>query len=274
MADLKRALRNDRPRDQSQNRVLQDLTASFAATMLVGISLFLWREAVALGDWSILSLIPLAIFIFLGSSALTLPPWKARLGLAVRDDSTLRRILTGRLRSILTATVFAVVSVLILAWQALEASQLEMIAMLLVLFCSGCMFFQIERLFLRDFKQPFARSYAASASTWTVALPFLFVLAYSAMSQGRPGELLNASLTDAIRMGVEDVPLPEGWLSRILAFPYAYEDVKLWAVVQAKDYPVVAYLFSLDAALFSFVLARTGVVLTQYLGAYRLLGRK
>jgi hypothetical protein len=253
---------------------LDDLKASLAATLLVAVSLFLWGRAVEFGDWSILSLFPLAIFIFLGSSAITLPPLKAKLGLALRDASILRRILTGKLRTILTATAFTGVSVLILAWQTLEASLHESVAMLLVLLLSGFIFFQIERLFLRDFKQPFARSYAASAATWAVALPFLFVLAYTAMSKERPGELLNASLAEAIRIGVDDVPLPDGWLSTFLAFPYAYEDVKLWAVVQASDYPVVAYLFSLDAALFSFVLARTGVVLTQYLGAYRLFGKK
>lgn len=83
-----------------------------------------------------------------------------------------------------------------------------------------------------------------------------------------PGEILNASFYEALHIGRAQLPLRGGWLSTLLSVPFGYDAAKLWAVVQLRDYPILGLLFSLDAALFSFVLCRTSIVVAQFIEAH------
>ena len=75
----------------------RSLQYALAATALTGLSLYLWHVAYDSSDWGVLALIPPAVVIFIGVWPLNLDPWKARLRLALRDDSPLTTFLTGRL---------------------------------------------------------------------------------------------------------------------------------------------------------------------------------
>lgn len=79
-----------------------------------------------------------------------------------------------------------------------------------------------------------------------------------------PGEMLNASFSEVMFRGLGDLPDRGGWIGAILTIPSRYEAAQLWIVIQLKDYPIVGILFSLDAALFAFVLCRSAVVTTQF----------
>ena len=244
----------------------QSFKNALGATALIGLSLYLWRIAYEFGDWAIITLFPLAAFICLGSWTLALAPWKARLKITLRDDSRFSRFLTGKMRAGLLAFAFTFIGVTLLAWQALQASPLKAGIMLALVFIAGSIFSVGERFFERHFHQPFARAISVSAATWLVALPFFFIIAYVVWAwEQLPGPLLDASFAEAIQIGINELPNRRGWLAEILAIPFAYESVRIWVAVQLKDYPLIGVLFSMDAALFSFVLARTGIVVTQVL---------
>lgn len=151
-----------------------------------------------------------------------------------------------------------------MAWQALSASVFEAVIMLSGFFLASCIFSSAQYLLSLHFQQPFARSFATSLATWIVALPFTIVIAVSTWSWAViPGAMLDASLQEALQIGLDELPARGGWVSGILAVPYGYESAKLWVVVQLRDYPIVGAFFSFDAALFSFVLCRSAVVITQ-----------
>lgn len=247
----------------------RSLHYALAATALTGLSLYVWRVAYDYSDWAVLALIPMAVVIFIGVWPLNLHPWKARLRLALRDGSPLTIFLTGRFRSTVLSVCFTCVAIILLAWQALNASESDAMVMVVTFLLSSCIFSAGHDFLMRHFHQPFARVYATSLVTWLVALPFTLIVAGYTWAWGnQPGEMLDAGLQEALQIGLDNLPERGGWIASILAVPYGYEAAKLWGVVQLRDYPVAGLLFSLDTALFGFVLCRTAIIITQFVEAH------
>ncbi|MCE8531685.1 hypothetical protein KBY25_17195 [Ruegeria pomeroyi] len=248
--------------------MLTALNNALAATAFAAVSLYLWRTAYFSTDWATLALIPLGAVVFIGTWSLTLIPWKARLRLELREESPLERLLTGKLRASLLSAAFTFVAVTVLAWQSLTASMTEALIMLVAFVLSGTIFSATQSLLRNHFHQPFARVVATSLVTWMIALPFTVVLVASTWAWAKqPGEMLEADLLEAIQIGLHKLPERHGWVTAILMVPFGFEAAKLWGVVQLRSYPIVGFLFSLDSALFSFVLCRTAIVITQFVEA-------
>lgn len=242
---------------------------AFAATLLVTVSLYLWQLAYVWTDWAALALLPLATVIGTGIWPLVRDPWRARLLIMLRPDSILGRWLTGWLRATVITVVFTFVTVTLLAWQALILDAVGAVLFLSAFLLSACLFASGQNWLLRHFYQPFARSFATTAVTWLVALPFTLILAFATWSSAMmPGAILQADLPGAVQIGLQNLPERGGWIAYLLAIPYGYEAAKIWAVVQLRDYWIFGVLFSIDAALYSFVLCRSAIVITQFIETY------
>lgn len=242
------------------------LQNSFVATGLIGLCLYLWRLAYALSDWAVLALTPLALLLFFGFWRLMLYPWKAKLLIALREESPLAQFMTGKIRAALLSLAFTTIAVFILAWKALSVSASEAGILLSLIFVSGIVFSISQGFLERHLHQPFACATATSFSTWAVALPFTVLVAFWTWSNVvYPGAMIDATFREALQIGFDKLPDRGGWIAEGMAIPYVYESGKLWVVVQFKEYPFVAALFSLDTALFSIILARASIVVTQFI---------
>ncbi|MDG1372592.1 MAG: hypothetical protein P8Q48_20570 [Paracoccaceae bacterium] len=241
------------------------LQIAVLATLLATFSFYLWRISFTYSDWAILALIPLTVIIVTSIWPLTLDPWKARLDIALRNESTWKKWLTGRLRTILLSSVFTLGSVTLLAWQALRASTIEAALMLIIFFVSALSYSFGQRLLLRHFRQPFARAFATSLVTWCLAVPATIGIAVLFWNFAViPGRMMDASFQEALQIGLLQLPPRDGWLSNILSVLFGYEAAKIWVVVQLRDYQVLGWIFSLDSALFSFILCRTSIIVAQF----------
>lgn len=239
---------------------------ALAATLLVAVSMSLWRLAYVWTDWAILALVPMTAAIAAGIWPLALEPWRAKLHVMLRPDSRLGRWLTGGLRAAVITVLFTFVAVTLLAWQALTLSTTGTAVFLTAFFLSASLFAAGQNWLLRHFYQPFARSVATTVVTWIVAAPFMLIFAFATWSSALlPGEILDADLPGAVQIGLRNLPDRGGWIAALLAILYGYEALKIWAVVQLRDYWIVGVLFSIDAALFSFVLCRSAIVITQFI---------
>ena len=69
--------------------ILASIRDSILATMMIGLSLYVWRLGYAVSDWAILALTPLSVFLYLGFWRLVLNPWQAKLLIALRESSPL-----------------------------------------------------------------------------------------------------------------------------------------------------------------------------------------
>lgn len=237
---------------------------SIAATAGTGFSLAAWSLCYTYSDWAIFLLLPFAAFVALGTWSLTLHPWRARLNIALRADSPLGRTLTGKIRAAGAAAALTCAAALLLGWLTIDASAFDWMLLMGAFFLSGCIYSISQHLLRPHLHEPFARSVSTVLGTWIVAVPLTLGIAYVTWSSTViSGAILDASLREALQIGLEDLPERTGWITYILAFLQSSQFAKLWLVVQLKDFPVAGFLFSLDAALFSFVLCRTAIVVTQ-----------
>lgn len=253
-------------RNEPMNRALQ---SSFAATASAGLLLYLWRLAFDSTDWAVLALVPLAIVIARGIWPLTLDPWRAKLNLALREESVLQYYLTGKIRAAFLSILFTFAAVFLLAWLALNISIHQSAIILAAFFLAASLYSWGQHLLSHHLHQPFARVFATSVVTWLVAVPLTIIIARWTWSIAlMPGAILDASFQDAVQIGLNELPARGGWIADLLALPNAYAAAKLWAVVQLRDYQIVSVLFSIDAALFSFVLCRSAIIISQFIDLY------
>ncbi len=240
------------------------ILSTMVAIAIFGLPLVTWRFAYAFTDWAVLPLLALCALIFAANRALILEPWQAKLRVALRDESWLARVLTGKIGATFVSALFAIATVYVLAWQALVVSETDSFLLLTLAATSILMFFFYSGFTERHLHGPFARPLAVTFATITT-LPFFFVLAYRTFAYAaQPGDMLDASLAEAIELGLAQLPQRSGWVTQAMALPYAYDAAKLWVVVQLSAYPMASWLFCLDAALISFVLARACIVVASF----------
>lgn len=253
----------------------RSLQIAALATLLASSSFYLWRISFLYSDWAILALIPLTVIIAISIWPLTLEPWKAQLDIALRDESSWKKCMTGSIRAIILSITFTLISVTLLCWQALRASAGEAALMLSIFFISALAYSFGERVFLRHFHQPFARAFATSLVTWCLAIPATIGITVVFWSFATiPGKMMDASFQEALRIGLMQLPPRSGWLSNILSVLFGYEAAKIWVVVQLRDYPVLGWIFSLDSALYSFILCRTSIIVAQFVEVHILSKNK
>jgi len=233
------------------------------ATSALFLPLYLWRSTYPSSDWAVLAFLPLSVMLFFGYLSLSAAIFRARFRAAIRAGSPLMSILSGRIRAISGALIFVLISIPLLAWQALVSSLSEILILIALGVLSGGLFAGLKLKFLPHFHQPFANAVAISIGTWIAAAAFIPIIAWMNWYYvSYPGEIRTASLPEAVMQGLQELPPRRGWIAEILAPMYAYEAGKLWAVVQLGSSKWSTILFSLDTALVSFIIARASIVLT------------
>lgn len=247
----------------------RNLSIAFATSLLSGLLLYLWRLSYAFSDLAVLWLLLLAAMIFLGNWSLVIDHWLAERGIVLKPESWLSHWLSGRILAFFSSTLLVGTLVPVLAWQVLNMPAAEAAVLLGLVFSTAWLFLWARGGVGRHFMPPFDRILTLGPSAWLVGLPFAIVLfLVSWRTTSVPLSMLNATFSEAVRSGFDALPERRGWIAEVLAFGYAFKAAKLWLVVQLRDYPLVARLFNLDAALFGFLAARAGVVVTNFIDTH------
>lgn len=247
----------------------RNLSIALVTSLLSALLLYLWRLSYAFSDLAILWLLLLAAMIFFGNWSLVIDHWLVERGVVLRPESWLSRLLSGRILALFSSVLLVGALVPYLAWQALTMSAVEAAALLGLVLLTAWLFLWAKGFVGRHFMPPFDRIIASGAAAWLIGLPFAIVLfLVSWRTASVPISMLNASFFGAVQSGFDALPERRGWIAEVLAFGYAFEAAKLWLVVQLRDYPVAALLFNLDSALFGFLVARAGVVITNFIDTY------
>ena len=230
--------------------------------MAVTLSLYLWRTLYPATDWAVVALAPLAALLFMGSLWTSAAVYRASMRAAVRWDSTLAWLMTGRVRAFFGATVFTLVAVPLLAWHAISSTYPEFLLVAVLCFIASMLFAGTENKLLDHLTPPFARATALSLAMMIAALFFVPVLTWANWNfTPQPSAIRSAGLGEALQLGFSQLPARRGWVAELLAPLYALEYGKLWFVVQAGSPKWFSFWYSIDAALISFVAGRASAVL-------------
>ena len=247
----------------------RNLSIAFATSLLSGLLLYLWRLSYAFSDLAVLWIMLLAAMIFMGNWSLVIDHWLVERGIVLKPESWLSHWLSGRILAFFSSILLVGVLVPFLAWQVLNMPAVEAAVLLVLVFSTAWLFLWAKEFGGRHFMPPFDRIITLGPSAWLVGLPFaivLFIVSWRTTSV--PLSMLDATLSEAVRSEFGALPERRGWIAEVLAFGYAFKAAKLWLVVQLRDYPLVALLFNLDAALFGFLASRAGVVVTNFIDTH------
>ena len=236
--------------------------AAIGATAILLLPLALWRLAYHVTDAAALALLLLAAVLFLGSLRIALPVHRAQMSVAIRRDTWLAHLASGRLRAIAFATLFVVLGIPVFAWHAWSASRLELGLLACLVVCAAALALAAEARLSPLLTPPFARSVAAALATVAPALVLVPVMTWANWSYlDHPAAMKTASLVEAMRIGLQVLPPRAGLPAEFLS-PFAVADgAKLWLVVQETAPRWLSFWFSLDSALVGLLAARAAALL-------------
>ena len=241
-------------------------TIVVASGVLLAVPLYLWRVLYPSADWAALFLAPLTLVLFFGVKKPLEAMLRARLAAMVLPDSRISRFVTGRIRAVIHSCVFVAVTVPILAWQALSAS--DLIALLLVVLClaASTTALSVRRWLQRHLRHPYCAWNCANVGALIAGMVFIPILAWITWNYvAFPGEFRTLGFWQAVQFGVADqLPQRRGWIAEILALPFTIESAQLWLIARYGAALWVTVLYSLYLALVAFVVARASTAVACF----------
>ena len=219
-----------------------------------------------LSDWTALFLVPTAVMLFAGFRKPLADMLLAKSAVIVRRDSWMSVLTNGKIKAAVLSGVFVTVTLPILALQALEATKLEALALLLLCVASGSVALKSPKWLRHHFHGPFAVRYGSSIGAFTIAAVFVPLLAWINWNHiTYPGEFRSMDFWGAVQFGVDTRRLPEGsWIAQLLAPLYALESMQVWLVAKYGIVWWIPPLLSLYFALVAFVIAKASAAIAFF----------
>ena len=247
------------------NFSLRSLKSSLLAILVMTLSLAAWSLAIKITDFAPIFLLPLGVILYRSVYRLQLETWQAHYELIVKKDSVIYNLLNGKVRAHLSALVFTLASIPVVAWFFMTAP-LPLFAFLCAVIATTCvLFFSIKQNLQTHFNEPFATKYAVHFATLVgAAVSFLLLWWYAWAIDLHNAEFQSVDLFGAVELGRSSIPNPNSIFATLLTIPFVLEALKLWAVVQLQTYSNLALILSLEAALIGFLIAKLGVIVTYF----------
>jgi hypothetical protein len=242
-------------------RIKATVVNSIGVSLVLSLSLYLWRIWYSETDLAAVLLIPVAALIFMGSLWSSTAVYRANIRVAVREASPFYWLLTGRLRAFAGAIVFTNIAIILLAWYAISSTYPELLLLVFQFYITSLFFARSEQRLLEHLTPAFARTTALITATFFTSLLFIPLLAWANWNfTPQPIAIRSASLEEALQLGFGQLPPRRGWIAELMAPFYALEYVKLWFVVQADAPKWFSFWYSIDTALISIFAARVSAV--------------
>ena len=237
-----------------------------APGILLAVPLYFWRIFYPSTDWAALFLAPMTVVLFFGFRKPLAAMLRARFAAMILDDSRISRFMTGRITAVIHSCIFVAVTVPILAWQALSAS--DLIAFFLVVLCltASAMALGVRRWLQRHLHDPYSAWHGANLGALIAGMIFIPILAWITWNYvAFPGEFRTLGFWQSVQFGVADqLQQRRGWIAEILALPFAIESAQLWLIARYGTAVWVTVLYSLYLALVAFVVARASTALACF----------
>ncbi|MXY51951.1 MAG: hypothetical protein F4Y86_05385, partial [Gammaproteobacteria bacterium] len=257
-------------REQGKSAPSVNVGGVVVSLIAIATTLFpvaLWRLLYPASDWAALCLAPLALLLFEGIRRPLAAALRARAEAVVRHDSPIARFATGQLRAAVHATLFAGSAVVVLAWQALEASWTE--ALILAAACAAgcCAAVYAPRRAGSHFRLAVADHYGIAFGALGVAVVLVPLLAWVNWPfVVCSGEFRELGLQATMEFWLEKrLPSRGGWIAEGLALMYAIEAIQVFAVARLWGLGSAgALLYSVYLSLVAYLVARSSAAVSWF----------
>ena len=245
-----------------------------AAFAICLVSLGLWRQTVTVSDGAVLALLPLALAVFLGVFRPLLAARQANLRVVLRPGGGLAGIVTGRFGALVGALLFTLVAVPVLAFTAIRTVWTEGLALMLLFVTSCALSVGVRAGLRRSITDSHRRLWGHRIAAIVAGVLFsavLFWLHWAVIS--RPGAVAGQGFAESLQAAILELPPRSAWL-RVVLEPFAViEAAKLWLATAMHGTFRAGLVYSLDAALVGFVVARCAVAVLDFTESIRVATR-
>ena len=249
---------------------IKDLVAAGQSAAVIFPSLWLWRYCYALSDWAALLLLPLTALLLRAAFLLAAELNRRRLAHMLDPASPWARLLNGRIMAAFTSMAYVTVAILLLAWQSLLAGYWEWVSYISLSLVAALLYAWLIRFSRKHFQQPFDRHlvirFGALVLT-VVAIPFLTWVNFTLVDYS--AAILQQDLQGAVMAGFDALPNREGWLTELLAPLFALDALKLWLATREQVSGWATFAYSVDAAVFGFIIISVSMQLTEFFSSSR-----
>jgi hypothetical protein len=231
----------------------------FSITLLFGLSIVLWRISYPLTPWSALCLIPVFLFVFLGTFRNALDRRRSLILSTVRTDSSLLGLLTGSLIPALAAILVSILSVSTIAAHTLLATPIQVAALLVIVAVSTLSYSSLTDRFETHIR-PLALSWFSAATT-VFLVSILFFVPYAFFEWSvveRPG-FIRLGFDVAMSEALGQLPSRGDILNQAISAFQLVDSTKLWLASRFQGTMAPGALFAAHSALICIVASMSSV---------------
>lgn len=231
----------------------------FSITLLFGISIFFWRTSYPLSPWTVLSLIPIFLFVFLGTFQNSLDRRRSIVLSTIRTDSSLLGLLTGTFISALAAFFISTFSLSMVAVHTLLATPIQIAALLVIVAAATLVYSSLVGIFKTHIR-PLALSWF-SAATAVFLVSTLFVVPYAFFEWSvveRPG-YIRLGFDEAMSVALGQLPRRDDILNEAISAFQLIDSTKLWLASRFEGTMAPGALFAAHSALICIVASTSSV---------------
>lgn len=235
------------------------MKSCFSITLLFGISIAFWRSSYPLSSWGVLSLIPIFLFVFLGTFRNSLDRRRSVIFSTLRTDSSLLGLLTGTLISALAAFFVSTLSLSTVAVHALLASPIQITALLVIVAASTLIYSSLADKFKIHIR-PLALSWFSAATT-VFLVSILFFVPYAFVEWSaveRPG-FIRLGFDEAMSEALGQLPRRGDMLNQAISAFQLVDSSKLWLASRFQGTMAPGALFAAHSALICIVASTSAV---------------
>ena len=235
------------------------MKSCFSITLLFGISIACWRSSYPLSSWGVLSLIPIFLFVFLGTFRNSLDRRRSVILSTLRTDSSLLGVLTGTLISALAAFFVSTLSLSTVAVHTLLASPIQIAALLVIVAASTLTYSSLVNRFTTHIR-PLALSWFSAATT-VFLVSILFFVPYAFVEWSaveRPG-FIRLGFDEAMSEALGQLPRRGDILNQVISAFQLVDSAKLWLASRFPGSMAPGALFAAHSALICIVASTSAV---------------
>ncbi len=237
------------------------MKSCFSITLLFGLSIALWCISYPLSAWSALFLIPMLLFVLLGTFRNALDRRRSLILSTVCTDSSLLGLLTGNLIPALAAIIISTLSLSTIAVHTIFATPIQIAALLAIVAASTLAYSSLVRI-CEPHIRPLALSWF-SAATAVFLVSTLFVVPYAFFEWSvveRPG-FIRLGFDEAMSEAIGQLPRRDDILNRAVSVFHVVDSTMLWLASQPHFNGTMApgALYAAHSALICIVVSTSSV---------------
>ncbi|MDP2139806.1 MAG: hypothetical protein Q8L20_03245 [Gammaproteobacteria bacterium] len=207
-----------------------------AATTVISLTIALWRTLYSFGDISVVSLIPLALLMLVGSYITILGARRASLDSILTETTGLRTLLKGRIISAILSLIITAGGIFLVAYKGLVSQPWEQIVGVSCVVSTSIIFLAATRSLSSHVNQKYLLSAATNVTVWIAGTVFFFVYLYALWNiQSHRAYLLSESLPVSISLALNELPQGYGFGAVLVEIATVVEVAKDWAVVNTQS---------------------------------------